>query len=84
MVSALLKVGVKEEHVVVVSACSLSERVKVTVDGDVVLNTTASRPPGIAQVEIGNDEKHLLKIVLKEGIVCSLDIFVDGALVGSY
>jgi len=84
MVSALLKVGVKEEHAVVVSACSLSERIKVMVDGDVVLNTTASRPPGIAQVEIGKDEKHLLKILLKEGIVCSLDIFVDGALVGSY
>jgi hypothetical protein len=84
MVSALLKVGIKEEHMVVVTACSLSEGVKVTVDGEVVLNTTATRPPGIAKVEIGKEEKHLLKVILKEGLVCSIDVFVDETLVGSY
>lgn len=84
MVSALLKVGTKEKHVVVVKACSLSEGVKIMVDGDVALDTTAPRPPGIAEVEIGREEKHLLRVVLKEGIVCRIDIFVDGSLVGSY
>lgn len=84
MVSAILKVGVREEHVVVIKACSLSEGVKIMVDGDVALDTTAPRPPGTAEVEIGRDEKHLLRVVLKEGIVCRIDVFVDGALVGSY
>lgn len=84
MVTALIKVGVKEEHLVVVSACSLSEGVKVSVDGDVVLNTTAPRPPGIAQVEIGREERHLVKVVLREGIVCSIEIYVDDKLYGSY
>jgi hypothetical protein len=84
MVTALIKVGVKEEHLVVVSACSLSEGVKVSVDGDEVLDTTAPRPPGIAQVEIGREEKHLVKIVLGEGIVCRIDVYVDGKLYGSY
>jgi hypothetical protein len=84
MVTALIKVGAKEEHLVVVSACSLSEGVKVLGDGDVVLNTTAPRPPGIAQVEIGREEKHLLKVVLRGGIVCSIEIYVDGKLYRSY
>jgi hypothetical protein len=84
MVTALIKVGVKEEHLVVVNACSLSEGVKVLVDGDVILNSTAPRPPGIVQVEIGKEEKHLVKVVLREGIVCSIDIYVDGRLYRSY
>jgi hypothetical protein len=84
MVTALIKVGVKEEHLVVVSACSLSEAVKVSVDGAVVLNTTVPRPPGIAQIEIGKEEKHLVKVVLREGIVCSIEVYVDDRLYRTY
>jgi hypothetical protein len=54
--------------------------VKISVDGEVVLDTTAPRPPGIAMVEIGKEEKHIVKVVLKEGIVCSIDIYVDDKL----
>jgi hypothetical protein len=80
MVLTAIKVYNKEEHLVEVSACALSERVKISVDGEVVLDTTAPRPPGIAMVEIGKEEKHIVKVVLKEGIVCSIDIYVDDKL----
>ncbi len=83
MVQVLLKVGSEEEHIVVVSACSISEGVNVLVDGEVALDTTAPRPPGIAEVEIGKKEKHLLRVLLKEGIVCRIDVFVDDKLVCS-
>ena len=84
MVNALLSVGEEEKHFVTITACSLSENVKVSVDGKVVFNDLAPRPPGIALVEIGNQERHLLKVVLKEGIVCSIDIYIDDKLRASY
>ena len=84
MVMAMLKVGDREQHFVTISACSLSEEIKIAVDGNVVFEGAAPRPPGIAQVEIGGDEKHLLKVVLRDGIVCSIDIYVDGRLRVSY
>ena len=84
MVTALLNVGEKEKHLVIISACSLSENVKISADGKVVFNDQAPRPPGIVVTEIGNQERHSLKVILKEGIVCSIDIYVDDRLHSSY
>jgi hypothetical protein len=84
MVTALLNVGEKEKHLILISACSLSENVKISADGKIIFNDLAPRPPGIVITEIGNREKHILKVILKEGIVCSIDIYVDDKLHSSY
>jgi len=80
MVNVSLQVGEKEKHAVSITACSLSENVKVSVDGNLICNTNVANPSRSVQLEVGEQEKHSLKVVLKEGIVCTLEIYVDDKL----
>jgi hypothetical protein len=80
MVNALFEVGEKEKHRIMVTACTISEVLKVLVDDKLIFDAAPPRPSKLAQFQIGEQEKHSVEVKVTGTFTCTVKLHVDGKL----
>jgi hypothetical protein len=80
MVNVSFQVGEKEKHRINVTACTISEVLKVIVDDKLIFDAAPPRPSKIAQFQIGEQEKHDVEVKVKGTFACTVELYVDGKL----
>jgi hypothetical protein len=80
MVNVSFEVGENEKHRINVTACTISEVLKVIVDDQLIFNAAPPRPSKIAQFQIGEKEKHSVEVKVTGTFACTVELHVDGKL----
>lgn len=77
-------VGEKELHTVVVDYDMFSSKISIIVDNDVINTTVLTGKPINLEFNVGNSEKHRVKVEVRGKTIPVISVFIDDNLIGTF
>lgn len=78
------QVGVSEQHTVRVDYDIFNSRVNIYIDDMLVRSLILSGKPNEVRLQVGNNEKHEVYMVITGKAVPVTTVYVDGVLLGTF
>jgi hypothetical protein len=77
-------VGEKELHTVIVDYDMFSSKISLIVDDSVINTTVLTGKPINLEFNIGNSEKHRVRIGIRGKTIPVISVFIDDNLIGTF
>jgi len=77
-------VGEKELHTVIVDYDMFSSKISIIVDDSVINTTVLTGKPINLEFNIGNSEKHRVRIGIRGKTIPVISVFIDDNLIGTF
>ncbi|GEM_PF-1101547 len=77
-------VGEKELHTVIVDYDMFSSKISIIVDDGVINTTVLTGKPINLEFNVGNSEKHRVRIGIRGKTIPVISVFIDDNLIGTF
>lgn len=77
-------VGEKELHTVVVDYDMFSSKISIIVDDNVINTAVLTGKPINLEFDVGNSEKHRVKVGVRGKTIPVISVFIDDNLIGTF